>query len=161
MSYPRPPFQNAWQKYVEILGDGSLATLAHKVGGELAETVTAAAEGEGGNAIDANAIRMSYCLNHTGVNIVPGVWETVSGGDGRRYISRIPDLIRYLKQTLGRPDKTVNNPKPSDFAGQRGILVFGQYWSDASGHTILWDGRDCADRRHFPITAEASLWELR
>jgi hypothetical protein len=52
-------------------------------------------------------------------------------------------------------------PKPADFTGQQGILVFTvPLWTDASGHATLWDGRTCSDHCYFPLAAEGSLWLL-
>lgn len=80
---------------------------------------------------------MSYALNNSGVNVPRGVWKTVSGGDRRQYIYRVADLITFLNHAFGKPDKTVKNPKASDFAGMKGVLVFAVQWSDATGHATL------------------------
>ncbi len=64
-------------------------------------------------------------------------------------------------QTFGKPDRTVRNPKPGDFSGVKGLLVFGIQWSDATGHATLWNGSACSDHCYFPIAAEASIWLLK
>lgn len=66
---------------------------------------------------------MSYSLNYSGSPIVRGAWSTVTGGDRKSYIYRVKDLLTYLRQKFGKADKTVKNPKPTDFAGLKGILA--------------------------------------
>lgn len=110
---------------------------------------------------NACAIRMSYSLNNSGFLIQKGIWKTVSGGDKKQYIYRVSDLLKYLTSTFGKPDKTVKSPKPSDFAGVKGILVFGVQWSDATGHATLWNGSTCSDHCYFPVATEASTWLLK
>jgi hypothetical protein len=104
---------------------------------------------------------MSYALNHAGAPIARGAWSTVSGGDGSWYIFRVRDIVTYLQSSFGKADKTVRSPKPGDFAGMKGILVFNVNWQDASGHVTLWDGSVCSDHCYFPVAAEASLWQLK
>lgn len=78
--------------------------------------------------------------------------------------------MEYLERFLGAPDKTVLNPKTSDFSGMRGIIaVKGNGWQNASGHITLWDGKKCADNCHLmydpsngTFTPEiASIWLLK
>jgi len=160
MSYPKPPFQTTWQKFIEIYDDGSLAAVGKKIGGKVEENIELGFADPKAGFTNACAIRMSYCLNHAGLRVTRGVWKTVSGKDGKQYIYRVADLIRFLKHAFGDPDKTVRSPKMDDFAGMQGILVFGVEWMDATGHVTLWNGRACSDRCHFPIAREASIWLL-
>jgi hypothetical protein len=103
---------------------------------------------------------MSYSLNYSGFSIPKDPWLTVSGGDQKQYIYRVSDLLNYLTQTFGKPDKTVNNPRHSDFSNLKGILVFGVPWKDATGHATLWDENFCSDHCYFPQATEASIWLL-
>jgi hypothetical protein len=91
-------------------------------------------------------------------------WDTVSGSDKKWYIYRVSDLKKFLKFAFPKvPDDILSkkNPKPYDFSGQKGILVFDVGWSDATGHATLWDGTSCSDHCHFPVATEASLWILK
>ncbi len=160
MSYKRPTFQTTWQKFIEIQADGTLAAVGKKIGGKVEENIELGLTDPKAGFTNACAIRMSYCLNHAGVRITRGMWKTVSGADGRQYIYRVADLIRFLKHAFGAPDKTVKSPTMADFADMQGILVFGVEWMDATGHATLWNGRACSDHCHFPIAKEASIWLL-
>jgi hypothetical protein len=90
-----------------------------------------------------------------------GTWKTVSGGDGKQYIYRVADLIKFLNHAFGKPDKIVKNPKPKDFSKIKGILLFGVPWRDATGHATLWDGNACSDHCYFSDALEASVWLLK
>lgn len=99
---------------------------------------------------NACPIRMSYVLNKTGFPIRKDVrYKSVSGGDNMQYLFRVDDMMRYLEDTLGRPDKVVRSPKPADFANMKGIIVVkGHGWDNAKGHVTLWDGARCSDTCH-------------
>jgi hypothetical protein len=160
MTYPRPSFQIMWHNFVTVYGDGSVASVGKKIGGKVQENIDLGAKDPKAGFTNACAIRMSYSLNHSGVNISGGTWKTVSGGDKKQYIYRVLDLIKFLNQTFGKPDKTVKNPKSGDFSGKKGIILFSVHWSDATGHATLWDGKTCSDHCYFDKAAEASLWVL-
>lgn len=104
---------------------------------------------------------MSYALSYSGSAVTRGMWKTVSGGMGKWYIYRVKDLLKYFNYKFGAPDKVVKNPKPADFKGYQGILVFNVSWRDATGHVTLWDGKACSDNCYFPVASEASLWALK
>lgn len=135
--------------------------LEKRIGGKVQENIDLGVKDPKAGFPNACANRMSYSLNNSGITIPMGVWKTVSGGDKRQYIYRVSDLIKYLTQTFGKPDKTVKKPRPSDFAGEKGILLFGVQWSDATGHATLWNGSACSDHCYFPVAAEASIWLLK
>jgi hypothetical protein len=103
----------------------------------------------------------SYTLNYSGVIVTRGLWKTVSGADGKWYIYRVSDLLKFLEFSFGNPDKTIKNPNTSDFAGIQKILIFNVNWQDASGHATLWNGISCSDHCYFPIAQEASIWILK
>jgi hypothetical protein len=157
----RPSFQAMWHQFLIIHGDGKLSSVGNKIGGKVQENIEMGLKDPKAGFRNACAIRMSYSLNNSGITIPKGEWKTVSGDDKRQYIYRVADLIKFLNHRFGEPDKTIRSPKPSDFAGLKGILVFGVQWSDATGHATLWDGGTCSDHCHFPIAAEASIWLLK
>lgn len=161
MTQPRPMFQIMWSHFVTVYGDGSVPSVGKKIGGKVQDNIELGVKDPKAGFTNACAIRMSYSLNYSGTSIPKGAWKTVSGGDKKHYIYRVADLTKYLAQTFGKPDKTVKNPKPSDFANLKGILVFGVQWSDATGHVTLWNGSTCSDHCYFPVAAEASIWLLK
>lgn len=120
---------------------------------------------------NACPIRMSYVLNKTGFPIRKSPrYKSVSGGDHMQYLFRVDDMMRYLEDALGRPDKVVSSPKPTDFANMRGIiLVRGHGWDNAKGHVTLWNGTACSDSCHLmndpdngPFVPDtASIWVLQ
>lgn len=124
MAYPRPSFQLMWQHFSYIYGDGSVPAVGTKIGGKVEENIELGVKDPLAGFTNACGIRMSYSLNHSGMGIPRGSWKTVSGGDKKQYIYRVADLVKYLNSTFGKPDKTVRNPKPGDFSGMKGILVF-------------------------------------
>lgn len=139
-----------------------MAGVGKKIGGKVEQNIQVGVDDPTQGFKNACAIRMSYGLNYSGVTVPRGTWQTVSGGDGKQYIYRVSDLLKFLKAEFGEPDKTIKNPKMSDFAGDKGIVVFSvSGWSDASGHATLWDGNMCADHCYFQNATEASIWLLK
>jgi hypothetical protein len=121
---------------------------------------------------NACPIRMGYVLNKTGFPIRKSPrYKMVSGGDGMQYIYRVNDMMDYLKDTFGVPDKHVDEkPETTDFSGLKGIVIVkGFGWGDARGHVTLWDGAKCSDSCHLMhdpgngafVPKEASIWVLR
>ncbi|WP_186301642.1 type VI secretion system amidase effector protein Tae4 [Denitromonas halophila] len=160
MATSRPTFSAMWANFSTIYGDGKVTTVGAKIGGKVAENIDIGVKDPNLGFTNACALRMSYSLNYSGTSITRGTWKTVSGADKKWYIYRVRDLIQFLTETLGRPDKVVRNPKLNDFNGEKGILVFDVNWSDATGHATLWNGSTCSDHCYFPVAAEASIWYL-
>ena len=114
---------------------------------------------------------MSYVLNKTGFPIHKSSrYSTVSGGDGMQYIYRVNDMMRYMEEKFGKPDKVVQSPTTSDFNGMKGIIVVkGHGWSNARGHVTLWNGSTCSDVCHLmsdpdngPFSPDtAAIWVLQ
>lgn len=156
----RPSFVQIWNNFRVIYGDGTLAGVGNKIGGKVKQNIDMGLNDPKVGFQNGCAIRMSYSLNYSGFPVSSGPWKAVSGADKKQYIYRVADLGVFLKQRFGAPDKTVANPKPGDFAGMRGILVFGVHFRDATGHATLWDGNTCSDHCYFPVAAEASIWLL-
>jgi hypothetical protein len=116
------------------------------------------------NFSNSCAIRVSRSLNYGGQNIPhipPNL--TVSGDDGKWYLYRVKDLIKYLNDQWGSPDTIVKNkPFEGEFKGKKGVIVFEvDVWSDASGHATLWDGTTCSDKCYFPVSTKVMLWHLK
>lgn len=119
------------------------------------------------------AIRMSYCLNHSGCRINKnGNWKAVSGDKDSRgnklwYIYTVKDLAMFIDYKLGKVDENKigmkrKNPKKSDFINKKGILYFDMPGhSEYTGHLTLWDGFNCSDDCYFDYSAEATLWFLQ
>ena len=151
----RPGFQKAWAAFAAIYGDGSLQHVAQKLGGKVQVNI------DGGIFENACAIRMSHVLNETGFPISAAHGATVSGADNRRYLYRVRDLERHLRQRFGTPE--VDGPtRNADLSGKRGLLLFTVGgWNNATGHATLWDGRACSDRCYFPESSHVAFWELK
>jgi len=119
---------------------------------------------EANNFANSCAVRVSRSLNYSGHSIKyipPNL--TVSGSDGKWYIYRVKELIKYLKANFGEPDiSVVNKPYQEKLKGKKGIIVFEvDAWDDASGHATLWDGITCSDKCYFPLSKKVMLWELK
>src|SRR5699024_2830781 len=109
-SMPRPSFSGAWAAFTAV--NVSVSDVGRKIGGHVQMNI------DSGVFQNACPIRMSYVLNAMGFPIPrSSEYETVSGADGLFYIFRVNAMMKYLQTAFGAPDKTVRNPKPSDFAG--------------------------------------------
>ena len=142
----RPSFQRAWTAFMAVRL--SVKDVGKKIGGNVQKNIEIP-EDQGGFG-NACPIRMSYVLNVTGF-IIPKskLYSSVSGADKHQYLYKVPEMMRYLEQTFGKPDKLVKSPKTSDFANMKGIIVIkGHGWKNAVGHVTLWDGRKCSDTCH-------------
>lgn len=161
--HARPVFLQAWHRFLEI--NVPVVEVGKKIGGKVQYNIE--------KRIFPNAcpIRMSYVLNYSHVPIPPpsSGYAVVSGADKKWYMYRVPDMMKFLEQTFGTPDRKAKNPKPSDFSGIKGILVVkGHGWRDAVGHVTLWNGSICSDSCHLASDPDngsfapetASLWEL-
>ena len=157
----RPAFSMMWTNFAIVYGKGEIAQVGETIGGKVGENIALGFKDPKLGFTNACAIRLSYSLNYSGHPILRGPWNTVSGGDKKLYLYRVKDLLTYLNSKFGPPDKTTKSPKPSDYYGLKGILVFDVSWNDASGHATLWDGSSCSDHCYFPVAASASLWLLK
>jgi hypothetical protein len=165
---PRPSFTNAWDAFMQV--NVPVADVGKKIGGYVEKNMNLP-EGQG-RFENACPIRMSYVLNYSGCPIAKSArYGMVSGADGKQYLFRVADMVKYLADTFGAPDKIVTGlPKTADFPGLRGIIVVqGHGWSDASGHITLWNGTTCPDQCHLAddpdngtfTPNQASLWVLQ
>jgi hypothetical protein len=112
---------------------------------------------------NACAVRMSYSLNQSGVKIPYIASKTISGENRNWYIFRVKDIIDFLKLKLGDPDLSINQPSMEKLAHYKGILVVEVTgWSNASGHTTIWNGSRCLDEKcYFEKAKRAYLWKLK
>lgn len=162
---PRPTFISAWTAFMAVRLPP--ADVGKKIGGNVQRNMDLPV----GGFQNACPIRISYVLNHTGFPIRPSPrYQMVSGGDRMEYIFRVGDMMNYLEDSFGKPDKTSKSPQPSDFSGMRGIIVVrGHGWSNAKGHVTLWNGTQCSDTCHLladpdngPFVPDAaSIWVLQ
>jgi hypothetical protein len=162
----RPSFKGAWAAFSEV--NVPVASVGKKIGGFVQKNIELQGPGRFENACP---IRMSYVLNRTGYPIAAGrSFKAVSGADQKQYLYKIEDMMNYLEYRFGKPDKMVKAPKPSDFAGMKGIIVVkGHGWKNAKGHVTLWNGTDCSDTCHLTndpdngpfIPETASIWVLK
>lgn len=160
----RPSFQGAWTAFMAV--NVSVAAVGKIIGGNVQKNV----EMPIGGFQNACPIRMSYVLNKTGFPVRKSPrYVMVSGADQMQYIYRVDDMMRYLEDTFGKPDKTAKSPKTSDFAGMKGIIVVkGHGWGNAKGHVTVWDGTKCSDSCHLMsdpdngtfVPDTASIWVL-
>jgi hypothetical protein len=161
MPLRKPTYNAMWANFTTIYGSGDLVSVGNKIGGKVKVNIDLGVTDPNLGFTNGCAIRMSYALNKSGTLVPRGEWKTVSGDNGNWYIYRVKDLIKFLNSSFGKPDKTVKNPKPTDFHGESGILVFTVDWRDATGHATLWNGTICSDHCHFPVASEAFLWSLK
>ncbi|MDX1529748.1 MAG: type VI secretion system amidase effector protein Tae4 [Gammaproteobacteria bacterium] len=150
----RPSFQKAWTAFARIYGDGSLQHVSQELGGKVAANI------DGGIFENACAIRMSYVLNQSGYPVTSAHGATVSAADNSKYLFRVRDLEKHLRQRFGKPE--VDGPaRERDLAGDPGLLLFTVGgWSNATGHATVWNGRSCADRCYFPQSSHIAFWKL-
>jgi hypothetical protein len=154
-------FGVAWMKFSEV--NVPVPAVGAKIGGKVEQNI------KSGIFQNACPIRMSYVLNYTGVPIPQNPYATASGTDGKWYMYRVNDMMTFLEQTFGQPDKTAKSPKTDDFSGLKGLIVVkGSGWSNARGHVTLWNGTMCSDTCHLLLDPDngtftpevASLWAL-
>ena len=160
----RPTFGSAWGAFMVV--QLPIAEVGKKIGGNVQKNIELSA----GGFENACPIRMSYVLNMAGFPIQKcSKYAMVSGAGNYQYIYRVGDMMNYLEQMFGKPDKTVKLPKPSDFAAMKGIIVVkGHGWGNAEGHVTLGDGIKCSDSCHLMLGPDngtfvpeiASIWIL-
>jgi hypothetical protein len=162
----RPVFDLAWAAFrivnVPVVDVGKI------IGGKVQYNINMPS----GGFDNACPIRMSYVLNKTGFPVQRNAsrWAAVSGADGKWYIYKVVDMLKYLEFAFGPPDKKITSvPKESDFNGLKGILLTtGSGWGDAQGHVTLWNGTLCSDTCHLLndpgngnfVPKGANLWTL-
>ncbi len=155
-----PPFQKLWDAYPNAHSPADVGKL---IGG---------AVGSGIGEVDENgvpkgwikntcAIRLSRAFNYSGNEFRvpssvtfadkgnPKTMSTILGSDKLRYAFRVAEFLKYLRQSLGKPQISV--------AKARG---------DATGHLDLWDGAACKHAAYWEqamnvyLYADKSLWTV-
>ena len=159
----RPEFSSAARAFKQVYDDvgKTVSGVGTLIGGRVNHNINniTPAQGQFQNAC---AIRMSYVLNKTGVKVPFIAGQTVSGGKGDWYIFRVRTMITHLRDIFGEPDLDISTPSASQFADEKGILVFDvEGWSDASGHATIWNGVGCSDNCYFSLAKKAYLWRLK
>lgn len=162
----RPKFSDVWSNYPLQLGAPDVYKLVGGNAYELYKTNPT-------DYANACALRLSRSFNYGGLTITSeATGYKVSGGDGKKYLLRVQDMIAFVKANFGSPDfiSTPNGQDKSiDFSGKKGILVFQvSGWRNATGHVTLWDGSECGDHCYFTHptdlkakTTEILFWELK
>jgi hypothetical protein len=159
----RPSFKGAWAAFLAVRKP--VADVGKLIGGNVQRNIEMPLGFE-----NACPIRISYVLNKTGFPVRKSArYRMVSGRDHLQYIYRVADMMAYLEEAFGKPDKSVKSPKPTDFSGMQGIIgVKGHGWTNAAGHVTLWNGSQCSDTCHLmsdpdngPFVPDtASIWKL-
>ncbi|MDO5070456.1 MAG: type VI secretion system amidase effector protein Tae4 [Neisseria zoodegmatis] len=164
----RPKFSDLWSAYPI----NSTAEQAYRlVGGS---PLAHYEENPRGYA-NACAIRLSRSFNHGNFPLtrqrlskVPRYYA-LSGGDGKPYLLRVNDIIKYVQNNLGKPDIELvadGTNQSRRFAGRKGIIIFIiSGWGDATGHVTLWNDYECGDKCYFqPDNAKLIkilFWDLK
>jgi hypothetical protein len=110
----RPSYGQMLHWFREIYGSGTLAEVGKKIGGKVAFNIDLAEKDPTQGFANGCAIRMSYCLEKSGVHISASPWATSTGADGRRYIYKVQDLVKFLGFQFGNPDRAATPPDPSE-----------------------------------------------
>jgi len=157
----RPAFLTAWLAAQRVYNPGDPADrVAQLAGGDVARFI------RGKVWINTCAVRMSYILNSSGVQIPPLQGKTEQGSAGLNYFYRVRDIISFLQSQWG-PSETIPYPLAQTLVSRKGIILFTvQGWSNASGHATLFDGSTCYDHCYFYEpeaayrTSRANFWAL-
>ena len=161
----RPSFQAAWTAFKVV--HVSVEEVGKKIGGTVDKNINLPPPN---NFQNACPIRISYVLNYTGFPVQRSTrFHMITGADRKWYIYRVPEMMEYLRQIFGPPDKEFKNPSPENFKEMKGLIVVkGHGWSNAVGHVTLWDGTQCSDECHLlndpengPFVPDtAAIWSL-
>jgi hypothetical protein len=163
----RPSFQCAWTAAQRIVAPVNQSQkVARIIGGTVAKNIHLAPPHGWTNTC---ALRLSYVLNYSGVQIPQIKRKTVSGGDHRHYFFRVKDVIEFLHLRWGKPDLQLPFPESQQtvLGEKQGVVLFEvKGWNDANGHATLWNGSGCYDHCYFNEpglhyrTERASFWAL-
>ena len=181
----RPSFKSLWDAY-KIVGKNVSAEDVYTlhVGGYAKKMYEHGQKIGSSNFENSCAMRLSYAFNKgvftvpSKVNIFPNPddVERWRGKDGKAYIIKANDMIRWIKKEFGNPElevETHGKDISSQLFNKKGIIVFiVDGWDNATGHVTLWNGNECGDHCYFthPIspvgynqikTTKVLLWELK
>jgi hypothetical protein len=162
----RPLFSTLWSNYPVKMAAGDVYAL---VGGQ----ALALYKENPRDYANACALRLSRSLNYGGMPIKQSTrGYKVKGSDGKPYLLRVLEMIKFVENNLGKPDlsfKPKNNEDLShQLRGKKGIIIFKVTgWDGAAGHVTLWNGSDCGDSCYFVQTqpsvktTDIFFWNLR
>jgi hypothetical protein len=109
---------------------------------------------------NACAIRLSYALNKVGVLITSRDGAISSGADGKKYLYRMNDAEKLVKNRLYLT-KILSGTVSPDFKGEHGIIVFRDCgWGDAAGHMDLYNGASVEDHDYSTRCGKITLYVL-
>jgi hypothetical protein len=146
MSYTNLSLHFRKVKHKDVKGVGEL------IGGKVKINV------DNGVFTNACALRLSYALNKADYIIRKTDGAVSSGNDGKWYLYRVSDMIKYAEKIA---TKTIKGKTFSDFKNKKGIIVFGNCgWSDATGHVDLFDGSDVEGSDYTSSCGEMNLYVL-
>lgn len=162
----RPKFYDVWFSYPRKMAAPEVYYL---VGGQAFELY----KGNPTGYANACALRLSRAFNYGGVPLKQSTaGYHVKGEDGKPYLLRVTDMIKFVEKNLGKADlslkPTNNQDLSSQLKGKQGIIIFKVTgWNNATGHVTLWNGYDCGDSCYFihsnpnTTTNEILFWNLR
>lgn len=175
----RPSFKSLWKPY-QVVGQGVSAKMVYKtIGGNVWEQYQEGELTNNPSFENSCALRLSYAFNQgvftipSKTNIFPNPNDVKRwrGGDGKAYIFRVDDMIRWVKKEFKAPEieiDTQGKDVSSQLMGKQGIIIFTvKGWNNATGHVTLWDGSNCGDHCYFThgnsfaLTTKVQLWELK
>lgn len=173
ITYPKQPKPNYFDVYNNYPKndygyDLEIPEVANRIGGEVK------LQYDQGNISNACAIRVSFALNHSGINIPEVTGKTWKGSDGKNYFRMASDLFKFLNDTFDEPNLHKTSAEggkdglkfPSLLRGfqNRGIYIMRPKPNggmQASGHATLWGGADCiGGKNYFGVAQDVYIWIL-
>jgi hypothetical protein len=115
---------------------------------------------DSGDFQNACALRLSYALNKVGIKISSKDGKVSSGADGKKYLYRINDVEKLVKNNLYSTE-TLSGTTSSDFDKKQGIIVFRSCgWGNAAGHIDLYNGTTVEDHDYSTECGKITLYVL-
>ncbi|KPN74829.1 MULTISPECIES: type VI secretion system amidase effector protein Tae4 [Neisseria] len=152
ISIKRPRFSDLWKAYPKK----SSAEEAYRQAGGIPLALYL----ENSTAYEnACAIRLSHSFNEGNFPLTKQKLSSVKnayaqkGANGKPYLFRVNDMIKYVTNQLGKPDIELianGTNQSKHFAGMQGIIIFVvKGWGNATGHVTLWNDYECGDKCYF------------
>jgi hypothetical protein len=141
----------------EKFPSGTVEEVADIIGGRVGANIRDPNQPEYKNTC---AIRVSRALNYAGAPIDRTIFgvRTNTGGDNKSYVYAVRDMKVYLTEKYGRPETKPANATAADFAGEKGIIAFGNF------HVDLWNDTSAAGQSYFGdpnVRDPILLWSAR
>lgn len=169
----KPKLASLWTTFPDHAVYRDLVDLYTMLGGAATRNIDSPGFDRQGNTC---ASRLSVAFNKAGAPITDAIARSVGAhtlgcADGSRIIFRVSEFRRYLRHVLGKPAGDSASPYDDTFRGRKGIIAFTVNWADASGHIVLWNGRNYREQHDnyatfvHPInpnirTSRGEFWEL-